>query len=189
MSQNQTIETILNRRSIRSYKPDPISESDLNTIIEAGQRAPYVWEDCRHFTVVKDRDLISRLNAAAIKAGSAINKEMREIFQQPGFDGTYGAPCIIIVSGNEAALQHEAICGASIENMLIAAKALGLGSCWVYFVIFAFHGEDAASFKEELQIPEGFKPCAGVLLGYETEPFTEEEDVRWKNGVTFIKGK
>jgi len=185
MAANQALQAVMSRRSVRSYTPEQIKTEELKAIIEAGQAAPYAWEDCRHFTVVQGREKISRLNASAKKAAAAFSEEMKALFDE-SYDGTYGAPTLIVVSGNASVLQYEAVCGASIENMLIAAKALDLGSCWIYFAVFAFMGADAEYWKAELRIPEGYKPVAAVLLGYEGEGEAQNAEQRYTNAVTYI---
>jgi nitroreductase len=185
-AQNEVLKAILTRRSIRSYMPEPIPVGVLTTIVEAGQSAPYVSPDSRHFTVIRDRTVIGRLNEAAKAEGMKLGDFQREMFGAPGFDGTYGAPVVIILSGNESTVQYEAVCAASVQNILIAATALGLGSCGAYFPIFAFHGAEAGAWREELRIPDGYRPCASILLGYAAEESTNKADERYKNAVTYI---
>jgi nitroreductase len=110
----------------------------------------------------------------------------REMFSAPGFDGTYGAPVVVIISGNEGTIQYEGVCAASIQNMLVAAQSLGVASCWAYFPVFAFHGSEAGSWREELHISNGFKPCASVLLGYGAEAPAGETDERYANEIVYL---
>jgi nitroreductase len=182
---NETIRVIMQRRSVRSYKPDPIPEEILAAILEAGQAAPYVAPDSRHFCVIRDKNRVARLSESAKAEGMKLSDAHREMFSAPGFDGTYGAPVVVLISGNESTIQYEGICAASVQNMLVAAQSLGVSSCWAYFPIFAFHGDEADSWRKELHIPAGFKPCASVLLGYRAEELTEETDERYKNVIVY----
>ena len=163
---NETINTIISRRSIRAYKPDSIPQAVLSTILDAGQAAPYAMPDTRHFSVIQDKELIAEISKVAKLEGMKISEYHKELFSTPGFDGTYGAPIVVVLSGKEDSVQYEAVCAASIQNMLIAAQSLGISSCWAYFPIFVFHGADADVWSDKLQIPAGFKPCAAALLGY-----------------------
>lgn len=174
---NDTLALIMSRRSVRAYKPDPVPQGALAAVIAAGGAAPFVSQDSRHFSLVQERALIERLSGDAKTEGMKISDFHREMFSAPGFDGVYGAPAVAVVSGNEQTIQYEAVCGASVQNMLLAAKSLGLASCWVYFPIFAFHGPNAPFWRERLAIPDGFKPCAAVLLGYEGEAAQSSEFV------------
>jgi nitroreductase len=186
MVSNETLTAILSRRSVRDYKADPIPRDILAAILEAGQAAPYVAPDSRYFSVIQDRKLITRLSEAAKSEGMKLGDVQREMFSAPSFDGTYGAPVVIILSGNESTIQYEAVCAASIQNMLIAARSLDVASCWAYFPIFAFHGAEAGAWRSELKIPEGYKPCAAVLLGYGTDVYSAEPTERYKNAVTYL---
>jgi nitroreductase len=190
-TENLVLETIARRRSVRGYKPEQISPAQLQAVLTAGQYAPYVTEDSRHFTVLQNQALIRRLAAAAKTAAAGFGDQaLADLCGDPHYDGTYGAPTVVVVSGNEQALQYEAICAASVQNMLLAATAVGLGSCWTYFAIFAFQGPRREEFLRALDIPEGYNPCAAVLLGYPTEiPAAEipaAED-RYRTDITFLR--
>jgi nitroreductase len=184
--QNEALTAIFTRRSTREYKPDPIPDSILSTILEAGQAAPYVSPDSRHFAVLRSREIINRLSESAKAEGMKLGEFQRNLFSTPGFDGTYGAPVVVILSGNESTIQYEAVCAASLQNILIAAQSLGIASCWAYFPIFAFHGEDADAWRAELNIPDGYKPIGSVLLGYGDVEITPDVDDRYKNLITYI---
>lgn len=186
MISNETINAIMSRRSVRAYKPDPIPKDILTAILEAGQAAPYVSPDSRHFSVIQDRSIIARLSEDAKAEGMKLGDFQSEMFSAPGFDGTYGAPVVIILSGNDSTIQYEAVCAASIQNMLIAAKSLGVASCWAYFPIFAFHGHEAKAWRTELKIPDGYKPCAAVLLGYSDETPVMELAERYQNEISYV---
>jgi nitroreductase len=186
MASNETLNAILSRRSVRAYKADLIPQDILAAILEAGQAAPYVQPDSRHFSVIQNRDVIARMSEDAKAEGMKLGDFQRELFSTPGFDGTYGAPVVIVLSGNESTIQYEAVCAASIQNMLIAAASLGVASCWAYFPIFAFHGAEAEKWHTELLIPKGYKPCAAVLLGYSAESPAPESNDRYHNAVDYI---
>jgi nitroreductase len=183
---NEVLHTVYTRRSIRSYKPDRVPPEMLEAVLTAGQCAPYAVADSRHFTVLRDRVLIDRMNKAAITEGVKMGGLQRELFLRPGFDGTYGAPVVIIISMNESTVQYDAVCGASAQNMLIAAQSLGLASCWAYFPIFAFHGTDEQCWRDDLRIPKMFKPRATVLLGYPAEGAAPSAGERHMNGITYL---
>lgn len=136
--------------------------------------------------MIQDRGVISRLSEVAKAEGMKLGDFQRELFSAPGFDGTYGAPAVIVLSGNENTVQYEAVCAASVQNMLVAANSLGIASCWAYFPIFAFHGAQAEAWRAELCIPEGYKPCAAVLLGYGAEAQETGLAERYQNAVSYI---
>ncbi len=71
MIQNETINTIMSRKSVRSYKPDPIPQNVLASILEAGRAAPYVEQNSRHCSVIQDRGMIARLSACCASTYTA----------------------------------------------------------------------------------------------------------------------
>lgn len=187
MLTNDTLRIIKERRSIRSYKTEQISRQELQAVLEAGIFAPYAEENSRHFTVIQNKSLIDRLSseakAAAVQMGIP---GLSELGLAKAFHCLYGAPSAVIVSGNENTVGFESDCAAATQNILIAAEALGLGSCWIYFTLLAFFSHTGENLKKELQIPGGFKPFASIALGYKNEkpvdPPTRKTDV-----ITFIR--
>ncbi len=168
MISNHTIESITKRRSIRSYKPEQISEEELNTLLEAGRYAPSAAnQQPWHFTVLQNKDIMQK-----------IKQDLKEHFKSSGsvrfqqlasdeiFNPFHNAPTAIIVSGSEKALMPQADCAAALQNMLIAAEAIGLGSCWVNIVIHLFNGEKGDFWGSELGIPVGYKPMYSATFGY-----------------------
>ena len=143
------LEIILKRRSIRRYKPKPIPEKVLNNILEAGRRAPSAgnrqpW----HFIVVTDQEIKRKLSTGTwnwpIK-GSALT--------------IVGCGYI----GDSYARKWSTIdVTIALENMVIAAEAQGVGSCW----IGDFNEKEV---KEMLGIPDNFKVVALVSFGYPAE--------------------
>lgn len=184
---NQTIDSILRRRSARYYDGRQLEDDKLQTILNAGQCAPYVADGSRHFAVVQNARVIMRLNDAAKEWARGCDiPHLNELGADPGFDGTYGAPTIVIVSGNNQTIQYEAICAASVENMLIAAQSLGVSTCWAYFPIFAFESDCGAELRRLLGIPDGYKPVASVLMGY-GDQLASDSDERYKNDIVWVR--
>ncbi|MCL2854250.1 MAG: nitroreductase family protein [Defluviitaleaceae bacterium] len=182
----QTLDVILGRRSCRGFSTEPVPQEILVDILEAGQAAPYIMPNSRHFTVLRDRRLIEEISRVAKGEGGKISAEHFALFSSPGFDGTYGASTLIILSGNEATRQFELVCGLSAQNMLITAQAFGVASCIAYFPIFAFFGADGESWRNRLKIPAGFRPSLAVMLGYSEYGMDDGADGRYKNEITYI---
>ena len=162
---NQVIETIKNRRSIRSYLPEQIKKEELDLIIEAAVYAPSGGnEQPWHFTVVRNNDLIRHISTKSkeIMAKSDVDW-IRNMGLNKRLDLFYGAPTLIIVSGRTDSITWEEDCSAAIQNMLIAAESLGIGSTWIGLINHFFSQNDE---MKPLKIPEGYKPFHGVALGY-----------------------
>ena len=185
---NETIKTIMNRRSIRSFLPEQIKEGELKDILEAGLYAPSaINEQPWHFTVIQNKELIERLNVDVKKSCLDCRvKYLEGIVRREGYHIFHHSPTIVIVSGYEKAGFHETDCAAATENMLLAAESLGIGSCWIGLARFLFGSEKSVDYLKELGIPEGFKPLYAVALGYKREK-TAAAPPRRENTVRFIK--
>ena len=150
-------EAIQNRRSIRAYTRKSVPDEFVNKLIEAARVAPSAgniqpWE----FVIVRNADLKNRLSVAALNQNSI--KE---------------APLAIVICANEtrsyrgygnrgASLYCLQDTAAAIQNLLLAAHALGLCSCWVG----AFHEEEV---RAVVKTPEGVRPVAIIPIGYPAE--------------------
>ena len=80
----------------------------------------------------------------------------------------------------------EADCAAATQNLLLAAESIGLGSCWIFFVLLAFNSPQGSELRKELKIPEGYKPYDSAVLGYKKDTFVNVPE-RKPNLITYIK--
>lgn len=158
---NITIETILNRRSIRSYLDKPVEENDLKQIIECGLYAPssrnkQEW----HLTVITNKEKIDEINKMAIEGmirfGIEVDKAAH-IF--------YHATCVIVLSSKIGGFSEVNI-GCVIENIAIAAKSLGYGSCIIGQTRYLYHKADKIDVDKVLKIPEGYEHDLAICIGY-----------------------
>jgi nitroreductase len=115
----EAFEAILSRRSIRKYLPTPVSEHDIHQLLDAAMNAPsssngQPW----HFVVVSDRKLLDEI--PRFHAYSGMLKE---------------APLAVVVCGDTSLEKTKGVwvqdCSAATQNLLLAARALGLGSVWL----------------------------------------------------------
>jgi nitroreductase len=142
-------EAIAARKSVRSYRPDPVPKEVVERIVDAGRQAPsgnniQPWE----FVVVTDAGMRQQL-AQICTAG-------RFIAQAP--------VCIVVFC--RATKYYLEDGSAAIENMLLAATALGLGSCWVAGDKKPY----ARRIAHMLNVPEEMKLIALISLGYPDDP-------------------
>jgi len=165
---NETLKIIKQRRSIRKYRDEQIKDEELQAILEAGMYAPNAGGQAWHFTAVQNKELLGRLNQAAKEAAKQMGIEhLRKLAENDKHDCMHGAPTLIIVSGSEQApVPLEADCAAAMENMLIAAESMGLGSCWIFFVTLAFYSPQGPALRKELKMSEGYKPYYAAVFGY-----------------------
>lgn len=143
-------DVIRKRRSIRKYRPDPVSNEDLKTILEAARLAPsWANKQCWKYIIVTNQGIKDKL------AGNR-----RWISE---------APVIIVAcadpreSGHKTGMDYYTLdIGISLEHLVLAATDLGLGTCW----IGAFDEKQA---KEVLEVPGGIRVVAFTPLGYPAE--------------------
>lgn len=96
----------------------------------------------------------------------------------------YNAPTVIIVSGKKDVSSSLVDCSAAIQNMLIAAQSLGLGTVWVGFVRFFFA---LGAEVEKLELPDGYEPFYAVAVGYKENDSDLGPTKRNKEVVTYIR--
>jgi nitroreductase len=138
------LQTIFERRSVRKYKPEPIPEAHLKQILEAGRQAPSAanrqpW----HFVVVSEPEQRKRV-------AEACNGQV----------WMADAACILVALGIPpvSSKWYRVDVAIALENMVLAARSLGYGSCW----IGAF---DPAKVKAVCQIPADLDVVACAPLG------------------------
>jgi nitroreductase len=183
LEMNDVINAIKSRRSVRSFKSGAISKETLQAIVEAGCYAPtghngQPW----HFSVVQDRALLEEVNAKAkqVMSGAPVDW-IQNLGRNPLVDITHKAPALILVSCKEGAITGPTDCTAAMENMMIAAESLGVGSCWMGFVNFIFKDAD---MMKKLGVPEGYEPQQAAVFGYPNEKKQAPE--RNPDVVTYI---
>ena len=165
---NETITVIKNRRSHRKYKPEQISETELQAILETTVYAPSAMNQQKwHFTVIQDRATLEKMvNTLKENIISSGNEMMAKRASTPGFNPFYDAPTLVLVTADENAPFTQIDCGAAAENIALAAESLNIGSCLIAMSGFLFESDNADEVKKELGIPEGYKHVISVALGY-----------------------
>ena len=145
------MENLLTRRSCRAYKDEPVSDDAIYNIVRAGLYAPSgMGRQSAIVVVVTDkavRDQLSRMNAeiAGMKEG----------------DPFYGAPVVLVVLADRTVPTHVEDGALMMGNLLNAAHAEGLGSCWIHRAREEFEspiGKDASSeFEACRDAPPGVR--------------------------------
>ncbi len=181
---NPVITAIKNRRSIRKYLPSQIKDGELQTILEAGSYAPSAHNDQSwHFTVIRDAVLLDSISAKSKEIMAAQKTDwVRDMGNNKTFHVFYHAPAVIVVSMRKDALSPLADCCAAIENMLLAAESLDIGSCWIGLARYYFAAKEGPA---SLKIPQGYEPCYAVALGYKGQRPARALP-RKKNAVNYI---
>ena len=154
---NEVIACILKRRSIRSFKPDMPERKDIDRIIEAGLYAPsgHGTQDTIILAVTNKelRDRISRDN-------------YRVVGRETDTDPFYGAPVILIVLADRSSSNRIYDGSLVMENMMLAATSLGLGSIWINRAREEFDTEEYKQLLKDLRIEGEWEGIGHCAIGY-----------------------
>lgn len=156
---NEVLEALKTRRSIRSYTDQPVTREELDAVLEAGTYAPTAMGAQRVCIVaVTDkatRDKLSAMNAAVMGSGG---------------DPFYGAPVVLVVFGDSVWVNGERDGSLVMGNMMNAAHALGLGSCWINRADDMFATEEGQALKSKWGVPAGYTGVGNCILGHPAGP-------------------
>lgn len=155
---NNTINDIMNRRSIRKYKPEQITREELDIILQAGICAPTGKNGQSPILIAVQnkevRDLLSRMNAQVLGAD---------------VDPFYGAPTVVVVLA-KADSPHAVQDGSLVlGNMMTAAKAIGLGSCWINRAREVFDSAEGKQLLARWGVEGDYIGVGNCILGYPDE--------------------
>ncbi len=182
MQDNPVFSTIKERRSIRHYTSEPLSKEEIEDIITAGRYAPSAsniqpWR----FIVITNKELIGELSREVRKGmtrlvtfSSFLKVFSRELRSPATIRGLkhyaegdedvifHDAPVLIFVVSRKGPFLTES-CVCAVENMMLAAHSMGLGSCWIGFVRFL--RKRSAAYKK-IGVPPKHRVVAAVVFGH-----------------------
>ena len=152
---SEVINNMKTRRSIRKYKPDMIPDDVLNRIIEAGtyaatgmgKQSPIIIA----VTNKEIRDRFSKMNAEIMGEDS---------------DPFYGAPVVLIVLADKARPTYVYDGSLVMGNLMLAAHAEGIGSCWIHRAKEEFESAEGKAFLKSLGIEGEYEGIGHCVLGY-----------------------
>lgn len=193
---NAVLENIIKRRSIRKYHSSQIDNEALRLIIEAGRYAPSGGNNqTTHILVIQNEAVLKELKALVVEEFSKMEvtenmyKSLAASIRQSKkgeYDFTYGAPTLIVVSNKRGYGNAMADCSVVLENMMLAATSLDIGSCWINQLRWLAEGAEIIQYMEKLGISKEEVICGGLSLGY-AESFPVEELSRNGNKVDYIR--
>jgi nitroreductase len=161
--ESSAIDVIMNRRSIRSYKPEQIKDDELNTILEFGINAPSAmnkqsWE----IRVIQNPDILKKIEGSF-----------------------HNAPTLIVIASADDNFFSPVDCGLLGQNILLAAETLDIGTCVVGNIIGFLNSPEGADVVKSLELSEGYKPLYGIAVGYKNErPDAKPRD---KEKIKFLR--
>lgn len=160
----ETVSDIQNRRSVKEYKAEQITDEELAAVLEAGMNAPSGGNrQSPVFIAVQNKEWIQKL--------CRLNAEIAGAPE--GFDVFYGAPTIILVLADKNApdaVQDGSLC---LGNMFNAAYALGLGSRWINRIRETFETELGKELLKEAGYEGEYIGVGSCILGYPANGFPE----------------
>jgi len=173
---SEAMENLLTRRSIRKYKPDMVPEDVIARVVKAGtyaatgmgKQSPVIIA----VTNREMRDKLSKMNAA--------------IMGNPGSDPFYGAPVVLVVLADRTRGTYIYDGSLVMGNLMLAAHAEGLGSCWIHRAKEEFASEEGKEILKSLGIEGDYEGIGHCILGYADggEPEAAE---RKENYVYYVR--
>ena len=181
---NQTIEDIITRRSVKKYLDRPVPIELVEEVVKAGTYAP------------------SGMNKQSAKIIAVTNREMRdrlsrinlEIVMGKGLttssghsDPFYGAPVVLVVLAKKEIGTRLYDGSLVMENMMIAANSLGLGSCWIHRARETFETEEGKQILRDLGIDGEYEGIGNCILGYAAPNALKPQAPRKDDYVVWVK--
>ena len=192
-----TLEAILTRRSTRAFAQKDVGQDVLDQVLEAGRHAPSGGNNqTTHLIVIRNRKVLEDL-AALVKQefskmevtpgmyksmAAAIRRSKEEVYVFH-----YGAPVLILTANRIDYGNNIADCACVLENMMIAANALDLGSCWINQLRWLTDNEAVRAYMEGLGLADNEYITGGLILGYGYDGAPVRTELpRTGNPVTWI---
>lgn len=156
---NEVIQSMLRRRSIRFYKEETIPQETLEQILQAGTYAATGMNRQSPIIVAvtnrEARDRLSRMNAS--------------VMGQNG-DPFYGAPVVLAVLARREISTHVYDGSLVMGNLMLAAHALGVGSCWIHRAKEVFDAPEGKALLREWGVEGDYEGIGFCILGYASQP-------------------
>jgi len=196
MEKNAVIEAIIQRRSIRKYSSEQVADEILEQIVEAGRFAPSGGNNqSSHFMIIQSRDVLAQLKElvenefAKMEIRPDTYQSIKSSIlqsQKGGYDFTYNAPTFIIMANRQGYGNAMADCSVALENMMLAAVSLGVGSCWINQLHWLDDNQAIRQYLYQYGLKGNETICGGLSLGYALQkelPILK----RTGNPVTYIR--
>ena len=183
---NETLKTIAERFSCRSFEGMPLSDEQVNALALAAVAAPSArniqpWR----LIVITDKELIDELDVEAMGIlGSAEDKASYDRMMERGGKMFYNAPCMVMIAADGSGYASMD-CGILSQNVALAAHSLGLGSVICGMAGIPLSGARGAEFKERMGFPQGYEFGIAVLVGTATAAAEPHEPDMSK--VSYVK--
>lgn len=183
---NETLKSIMERRSIRAYTEEALTEQELKTLVDAALASPTAkntqdW----HFIFVTNRELLDSFSADFRTAMIAADPGKADAWKN--YDVLYHPPLLVVITLKDEPSSRfaEVDAGIAVENLAIAAQGMGLGSVILGRPLDLLRSDMGQAWKEKLCFPEGHHFAIAISIGH---PATcKEAHPIGENKVTFVK--
>ena len=174
----QVLSTIKNRSSARAYSREEVTMEQLRIILEAGLMAPTgINRQEVHFTVVKgDNPVLEELDNETRRLKGQ-EKQLHNFY--------YEAPVVFFLSAEDDFRWNHIDSGIAVENMVLAAESLGLGTLILGCVHKALKGDKKEYFSQKLGIPKGYTFEIALAVGHKTDN-KKPHEFDFENHVNFL---
>ena len=154
---NEVLKALRERRSVRQFKAEQITDEELQAVLEAGVYAPTAMGR-------QDPWIVAVLNPDIVAQLVKMNAEILGMNGNP----YYCAPTIVLVFGSRPEIWPNAVYDGSLVlgNMMNAAHAIGLGSCWIHREREMFDTEEGKALIRQFGLPDGLMGIGFIALGY-----------------------
>lgn len=152
---NEVLKAIRERRSIRRFKPEQVTDEELKTILEAG-----TWAPTGHGS--QDPWIVAVQNEALRKRLTQLNAQMMGVSSDP----YYGAPTLVLVFASKDNENNYRDGSLVLGNMMLAAHSIGLASCWINREDKMFETAEGKQIMKKLNLPDGLMGVGALSLGY-----------------------
>lgn len=161
------VNTILARRSVRKYKPEPVRRDQMDIILKCGINAPSgMNQQPWAVRVVDNPEFLNGITA--LQMAGMKPEQAEKMKAEPGFRNMFrNAPTVVFIACPEGSGQLD--CGLLGENMILAAQSMGIGSCCLGGPIRFMQSEAAKEYVDRLQLPEGYQLLYAIGMGYPDE--------------------
>ena len=152
---NEIVKSMIERRSVKAYTDEMPSQELIDQVVEAGTHAPTGMNRQSPIIIeVTDkavRDKLSKMNADVMGAK---------------IDPFYGAPVVLVVLADKSVGTYKYDGSLVMENLMLAANAVGLGSCWIHRAKEEFESEEGRELLRQLGISGDYEGIGHCILGY-----------------------
>lgn len=181
---NKTIEDIITRRSVKKYLDKTVPMNLVEEIVKAGTYAPSGMNRQSAMIIAvtnkEMRDRLSRINLDIVVGKNLTTSSGHS-------DPFYGAPVVLVVLAKKEVGTRIYDGSLVMENLMVAANALGLGSCWIHRAKETFETEEGKQILAELGITEEYEGIGNCILGYTDESGLKPQSPRKEDFVVWVK--